>query len=373
MIIILTQCFPSRIGGIESLVGNLALGISKKEKIIVFADQHNIAEDTLYDNNIKNFFLVNRTKGIKFFRKRKKVRELNQFLLSNKIKCIIGDSWKSFELSIDLINKEKIPTLCLAHGNELIKKNDMQFQRLKKTLSNVTSIIANSDYTAGLIEKLDLKKPSIKKIYPGAVNYTSYNEEFVSNISGNPILLTLARLEKRKGHEEILNSISKLKLIFPKIQYLVAGDGPELENLKNIVKKLDIIDNVIFLGNINDSQKKYIFDRTSLMVMPTLDNTITRSIEGFGISYIEAAFFGIPSIASNVGGTSEAVINNLTGKIIMNIGDLYIEINKLLSDKLILAKLGANAKLRAQQEFSWENITSQYIKIINNVNENKKI
>ena len=249
----------------------------------------------------------------------------------------------------------------------------MQFQRLKKTLSNVTSIIANSDYTAGLIEKLDLKKPSIKKIYPGAVNYTSYNEEFVSNISGNPILLTLARLEKRKGHEEILNSISKLKLIFPKIQYLVAGDGPELQNLKNIVKKLDIIDNVIFLGNINDSQKKYIFDRTSLMVMPTLDNTITRSIEGFGISYIEAAFFGIPSIASNVGGTSEAVINNLTGKIIINIGDLYIEINKLLSDKLILAKLGANAKLRAQQEFSWENITSQYIKIINNVNENKKI
>ena len=43
------------------------------------------------------------------------------------------------------------------------------------------------------------------------------------------------------------------------------------------------------------------------------------------------------------------------------------------SSAIALAKLGANAKLRAQQEFSWENITSQYIKIINNLNENKKI
>ena len=41
MIIILTQSFPSRLGGIENLVSNLALGLSKKEKVIVFADRHN--------------------------------------------------------------------------------------------------------------------------------------------------------------------------------------------------------------------------------------------------------------------------------------------------------------------------------------------
>ena len=50
MIIILTQCFPSRIGGIENLVSNLALGLGKKEKVIVFADRHHLFYDAIYDN-----------------------------------------------------------------------------------------------------------------------------------------------------------------------------------------------------------------------------------------------------------------------------------------------------------------------------------
>ena len=50
MILFLTQCFPSRIGGIESLVSNLALSLSEKEKVIVFADRYNIFFDEIFDN-----------------------------------------------------------------------------------------------------------------------------------------------------------------------------------------------------------------------------------------------------------------------------------------------------------------------------------
>ena len=59
MIIVLTQCFPSRIGGIESLVSNLAIGLGKKEKVIVFADQHHLFYDAIYDNQYKDKIIVN--------------------------------------------------------------------------------------------------------------------------------------------------------------------------------------------------------------------------------------------------------------------------------------------------------------------------
>ena len=72
MIIVLTQCFPSRIGGIESLVSNLAIGLGKKEKVIVFADRHHLFYDAIYDNQHKDQIIVRRTSGIKFFRRRKK-------------------------------------------------------------------------------------------------------------------------------------------------------------------------------------------------------------------------------------------------------------------------------------------------------------
>ena len=72
MYLILTQCFPSRLGGIESLVSNLALNIGKQNKVIVLADQHHILQDAIYDNQYKGIIQIRRYGGIKFFRRRKK-------------------------------------------------------------------------------------------------------------------------------------------------------------------------------------------------------------------------------------------------------------------------------------------------------------
>jgi len=101
--------------------------------------------------------------------------------------------------------------------------------------------------------------------------------------------------------------------------------------------------------------------------MTTLDETHNRSIEGFGISYLEASFFSIPSVASNVGGTPEAVINNVTGKIINNIDELYSTVHDLLLDENMIEKLGSNAKKRAIDEFTWDHISKKYLLLINNL------
>ncbi|MBT5214354.1 MAG: glycosyltransferase family 4 protein [Pelagibacteraceae bacterium] len=367
MIIILTQCFPSRIGGIESFVENLSLELSKNSQVLVLADQHNKIKDSLYDKGVKKNLIIKRFGGIKFLRKRLKLYHLKKILISNKIKCVIGDSWKSFELTIDLINKESIPTICLAHGNELIAKNKSYNSRLNLTMNKISQIVCNSNFTLNLVKELDIKINKLTKIYPGAQNCMSFNEETISNINGIPILMTLARLEKRKGHEFILSAVGKLKTYYPDIKYIIAGSGYELQNLKTIVKNLDIQKNVIFVGNINNNQKNYLFKRTNLMVMPTLDESINRSIEGFGIAYLEAAFYAIPSIASNIGGTSESVVHKNTGLIISDISDLYDVLKNLLADKNKLKLLGANAKLRAENEFTWNIIGKKYLQLINNL------
>ena len=95
MFVLLTQCFPSRLGGIENLMGNIALNLSKKNNVIVLADRYQYLNDLVYDNENKKKFLVKRYGGLKFFRKRKKVRDLKILLESNDIKLIIADTWKS--------------------------------------------------------------------------------------------------------------------------------------------------------------------------------------------------------------------------------------------------------------------------------------
>jgi len=369
MIIILTQCFPPRVGGIENLVENLSLELSKFHEVLVLADQHNKSKDTLYDVSHKNNFLINRIGGLKFFRKRKKLSELKKYLNTKKVTCIIGDSWKSFELSIDIIKDLSTTSICLVHGNEIITKNSRHKKRVTSTLNKISHIVCNSNYTKELVKRTGITNQSIICIHPGAQNNINLPEKIIPKLSGSPILVTLARLEKRKGHSYVLSAIAKLKNEYPKILYVIAGSGDELANLQEKVKKLDIQKNVLFVGNINNDEKNYLFKKTNLMLMPTTDESEQRSIEGFGISYLEAAFYGIPSLASNIGGTPEAVLHEETGLILTNINDLYSALQNILFDHTKLEKLGQNAKTRAEKHFLWSNVIKKYLHIIDNIDK----
>ena len=92
-----------------------------------------------------------------------------------------------------------------------------------------------------------------------------------------------------------------------------------------------------------------------------------NSIEGFGIAYIEAAQYGIPSIASNVGGTPEAVLHNKTGLIINNFNELDESIKNLVENKQNRIELGQNAKNRAENELIWEKQVVKYNKLIDDI------
>ena len=367
MIIILTQCFPPRIGGIENLVENLSIELSKTYEILVLADQYDKTNDSSNDKNYNHNLVIKRISGIKFLRKRKKLAELKKLLSSKKITHVIGDSWKSFELTIDTINSLSIPSICLAHGNELIAKNSSKNFRIISTLNKVLHVVCNSNFTLNLVRDIGITNQNLTRIHPGAQNTIDLNEQIIPNIDGQPVVTTLARLEKRKGHEYILSAIAKLKTEYPNILYIIAGSGVELENLKKITSELDINKNVTFLADINNNQKKYLFKNTNLMVMPTLDESKKSSIEGFGIAYLEAAYYGIPSIASNVGGTPEAVIHNQTGIIISDISELYSTLKDLLANRVKLDELGKNAKLRVENDFTWKAIGNKYLKIIDNL------
>lgn len=67
MIIILTQCFPSQVGGIESLLENLSLELSKTHKVLILADQHNKIKDQYYDERQQNNLSIKRFGGINFY------------------------------------------------------------------------------------------------------------------------------------------------------------------------------------------------------------------------------------------------------------------------------------------------------------------
>ena len=367
MIIITTQCFFPKIGGIESLMTGMANAMSSADKeVLVLADGKKIADDENKKYTIKRF------SGWKPCRRRRKASYIKKLIKKNNIEAIYADSWKS----IEYLNNQKIKIIVLAHGTEIPKKYfdriyaffNIKKRRIIKSYSHSEKIIANSVYTKDLmIASLNISSKKIRVIHPGIDIYEDFiNKEDIANIrnmikNSSPVLSTLARVEKRKGHMFVINAILKLKSKFPNILYLIAGKGPYLDEIKNYVKTLHLENHVMFLGWVTEPEKSLVLQSSDIFIMTPI--SIGESVEGFGMVFIDAAFHGIASIGTFSGGISDAVINNETG-LLCKEGDQDIiteNIDKLLSNKTLRDELGRNGKKRAKDEYSWKTKVLEYL------------
>ena len=81
----------------------------------------------------------------------------------------------------------------------------------KTTLDKVNAVVANSNFTENIVKKIINTKVNLKTIFPGATDITDLQQSKISGITGEPVILTLGRLEKRKGHVKVIECIEKLK------------------------------------------------------------------------------------------------------------------------------------------------------------------
>ena len=119
----------------------------------------------------------------------------------------------------------------------------------------------------------------------------------------------------------------------------------------------------MFFKNISDDLKNALIAKSNMFVMPSIIHK--TSVEGFGIAYVEAAQYGIPSLGGKDGGASDAIKHEKTGLLCdgNNLDEIYSSINFILENKKYL-EYGKNAK-DFVTKFYWPNIIEEYKKILN--------
>ena len=361
MYLIVTRSFPPELGGMQSLMWGLSRELSKNFMIKVFADY--IEGHKEFDE--QSSFSIERVGGIKLLRKYRKSYLVNEFIKNNKnIKGIIADHWKSLELI--KTNKKKI---CLIHSKEINhNKGTFLNKRILKVLNNVDNIVSNSRYTKDLAVSCGVNSDKITVINPGIDPAKKLDKKILNEaekliINKKPRLITVSRFDKRKNHEKIIMALRNLKQIYPNIVYICIGYGDEEENIKTLVKELNLDKQVLFLKNISQDLKNALLSKSNLFVMPSIVHK--KSVEGFGIAYVEAAQYGIPSIGGKDGGAADAIVHQKTGLICdgNNLDDIYSNLQEILSENKF-KEYGKAAKDFAQS-FTWDKIIKQYNSIIN--------
>ena len=354
MYLIVTRSFPPELGGMQSLMWGLSKELSKNFMIKVFAD----FIDSHKEFDEKASFSIERVGGIKLLRKYRKAQLINEFIKENKIEGIISDHWKSLELIKS--NKKKY---CLIHSKEINHpKGTSLNKRVLNVLNNVEKVIANSEYTKNLAIDCGVHKEKIIVINPGIDPVEVLDKKSLDKVESllkvkSPRLITVSRFDKRKNHEKIVMALRNLKQIYPDIVYICVGHGDEEENIKKLVKELNLDAQVMFFKDISNELKNALIAKSNIFVMPSVIHK--KSVEGFGIAYVEAAQYGIPSLGGKDGGAADAIEHDKTGLICdgNNLDDIYSSLNSMIKNKKYL-ELGKNAK-EYISKFQWEKIVEE--------------
>ena len=360
MHLIVTRSFPPELGGMQSLMWGLARELSKNFMIKVFADHFENHKD--FDEQAS--FSIERVGGIKMLRKYRKAQLINEFIKENKIEGIIADHWKSLELIRS--NKKKY---CLIHSKEINHHKGTNLnKRVLNVLNNVEKVIANSEFTKNLAIDCGVNQNKIIVINPGIDPTDELDKKSLDKVESllkvkTPRLITVSRFDKRKNHEKIVMALRNLKQIYPDIVYICVGYGDEEENIKKLVKELDLEAQVMFFKDISNELKNALIAKSNIFVMPSIIHK--KSVEGFGIAYVEAAQYGIPSIGGKDGGAADAIDHEKNGLICdgNNLDDIYSSINSMLENKKYL-EYGKNAR-DSVSKFYWSNIIEKYKNILN--------
>lgn len=168
-------------------------------------------------------------------------------------------------------------------------------------------------------------------------------------------LLTVARLVSRKGHLRVLEALGRLRErgeLPEGLEYAVVGDGPMTDLIAQRAVELGVDDLVHQRHAVRDEALPEIYRSSDVFVMPTVANQADR--EGFGIVYLEAAAYGLPSIGTRQLGVDEAVLDGHTGLLVPD-GDIEAlarAIRKLCTDAELRKTLGSAGQIRVREEFS---------------------
>lgn len=272
-----------------------------------------------------------------------------------------------------------IPYLLFVHGmdlyNERRKCRESKIKRLGARLlfGHAAAVIANSDHTAatmrGLLQGLRIKDPPPTiVVHPG-----TDPDRFRPPLRGvgeaeagqdpdeGPVLLSVARLVRRKGIDTALEAVARLAPRFPHLIYVIGGSGPDRERLEGIAAMLGIASRVRFLGDVQEVALPPLYAAADVFVLLSRETADHDSVEGFGIVFCEAAAAGVPSVAADSGGVSDAVRDGETGILVppKDPEAAARAIRYLVENRAVREEMGRNGRRLVEGYYNWDRAATE--------------
>jgi phosphatidylinositol alpha-1,6-mannosyltransferase len=268
-----------------------------------------------------------------------------------------------------LLNKYKgIPYICYIHGEDVetaATSRELSWI-VNKALTHAEKLICNSQNTANILlnswhtdpQKTFVVNPGVDaNVFVPAEQSQAIKQTL--GWSDRPIILTVGRLQERKGHDVLIKALPNIIKQQPNVLYAIIGDGAQKESLVALVNQYKLQEHVLFMEELSDQQMIQCYQQCDVFVLP--NRTVGRDIEGFGMVLVEAQSCAKPVIAGDSGGTAETMLLNETGFIVdcTTPAPLSEKISTLLNNKSLALEMGQKGREHVVNTLDWKNLTDQ--------------
>jgi glycosyltransferase involved in cell wall biosynthesis len=239
--------------------------------------------------------------------------------------------------------------------------------KLKRSLRKCSAIFPVSNAIKKMLISGGIDEKIIKVIHNPIETKDKIKTDLKEKLNISPdkkVILYAGRLSKDKGVHLTINAIKDIE----NTVFIIAGEKRNYyNNLKELVNKLNLNDRVKFIGFIDNLKMKEYFSITDLVVHPCF------FYEPLSRMLLEATSYGIPIIASKVGGNPEIVEEGKSGFLVKNTMELKEKIKELVSNDLLLEEFGKNSKKVAEEKFSYKKIRNDLTETYNSKSKSKNI
>jgi phosphatidyl-myo-inositol dimannoside synthase len=229
----------------------------------------------------------------------------------------------------------------------------------RRVLREAEGVVTISDFSADALRREGVDEGRIAKVLMG-IDVERFDPRIDGGairrrhaIGDRPLLLTVARLVPRKGHDVVIQALRRIQHKRPDAVYVIVGSGPERVRLERLAEEHGVSGSVIFAGFVADADLPAYYAACDVFVL--CSRQIGSDFEGGGNVSLEASATARPVVVGRSGGTGEHVLHGETGWLVdpADPEDVAAAVLALLDDRAQAARLGRRGRQLVEDRFLW--------------------
>lgn len=367
-VLLVTNDFGPRAGGIETFVIGLLERIPQGEVVVYTSSQENSES---FDQRWKEKY------GVDVIRDRAKIllptprviRNLRKIIRQRNLTTVWFGAAAPLGFSARwLRNSGANHIVALTHGHEVWWSKIWPFSMAMKEIGRSVDVATYlGDFTRDAIAPRFTNPEKLLKIAPG-IDTEHFNPRNTENLrkslglESRPTIVCVGRLVHRKGQDRLVEAMPEILKRFPDATLVFIGEGPHRAHLGALIRRNKVEKSVRFIGRIQFAELPDYIALGDVFAMPSRSRFFGLEVEGLGIVYLEASACGLPVIAGASGGAPDAVKDGETGFVVdgNNIDEIAERIIQLLADHNLREAMGKAGRQWVLDEWRWDRWSREF-------------